>query len=265
MIHPAFRRIAIQGTILLRLLLVLIAVLCSQSVIAAAPSIETVIGLHLHSKNDALEDTFEKTFALAHEFCLSVVGRADPLPAGEKVHETYIDRYYVPGAVTTYIVNKSYFYQTNQSCKLVKNTEVKINIEVTGGFCYVNPQKKAASGKCKIPLTQLSQRLSRLRLPFNGVATGQTRMIAGQSCTVYEHDFKKILSRMCLAKKDLAGGFAAGVAGLPGAPLSEMIFNSNDPSKPTIAFEATEIEVDTPIPVNILLPQLFGNYRLMGG
>ena len=265
MIHSAIRRIAIQATILLPLLLVLIAVVCSQSVIAAAPSVETVIGLHVHSKDDALDEMFEKTFTPSREVCLSVMGRADPLPAGAKVHETFFDRYYVPGAVTTYIVNKFYFYQTNQSCKLVQNTEVKINIEVTGGFCYVNPQKMAASGKCKIALSQLSQRLSRLRLPFNGVATGQTRMIAGQACTVYEQDLQKILWRLCLAKKDLAGGFAAGVSGMPGAPLSEMLFNSNDPSKPTIALEAVKVEVDTPIPVNILLPQLFGNYQLKGG
>ena len=260
----AFRRIALEASILLQILLVIIGIFCSRSVIAAAPSVETVIGLHVRSKNDALEDTYEKTFAHAREVCLSVVGRAEPLPAGAKVQESFLDRYYVPGAVTTYIVDKSYFYQMNQSCKLVQKTEVKITIEVTGGFCYVNPQKRTASGKCKVPLAQLSQRLTRLKLPFNGIATGQTRMIAGQSCTVYEQVFQKFLSRWCIAKKDLAGGFAAGEAGMPGARLSEMMVN-NDPSKPAVGFEAIEVEVDTPIPVNILLPQLFGNYRLMGG
>ncbi len=261
----AFRRIAIEASTLLQILLVLIGILCNRSVMAAAPSVETVIGLHIHSKDDALDDTFEKTFALSREVCLSVVGRAEPLPAGAKVHEAFFDRYYVPGAVTTYIVHKTYYYQTNQACKLVRNTEEKITVEVTGGFCYVNPQKRAASGKCKIPLAQLSQRLSRPRLPFNGVATGQTRMIAGEACTVYEQNLQKMQWRWCFAKKDFAGGFAAGVAGMPGAPLSEMLFNGLDPSKPSIALEAIKIEDDTPIPVNILLPQLFGNYRLMGG
>ncbi len=263
--QSAFQRVAIEASTLLLTLHVLIGVLCGRPVMAAAPGADTVVGLHIQLKDTALSDVYEKVFADEIEICTFLKRSVEPLPAGAKVQETSFDRYYVPGAVTTYIVSKTYSYPINQSCKLVQRTEEKITIEVTGGFCNANPQKMVAVGKCKIPLAQLSQRLTRLRLPFAGVATGQTRVIAGEGCAVYEQDLQKILWRWCFAKKEFAGGLATGVSGAPGAPLSEKVFSGNDPSKPMVALEAIKIEDDTPIPVNILLPQLFGNYRLMGG
>ena len=224
----------------------------------------TVIGHHIRLEGYGLKHASQKIFELQVEQCAKQGYTVAPMPAGESHGFMSRDVYFVPGAVTTYEVIKGFQLEVDPPCKLTITKFENAVIDVPSGNCFIKFETRAASGNCKIAVSELSERKNRHRYLGQDRPTGEFKTIAGHKCSVYTGESPGFIGNVCYASKDTFDGLADGFRGARGPILSIESFTKNDRTTPVISLSAVKVESSIPIPVSILLPHLGDNFIIKG-
>lgn len=224
----------------------------------------TVIGHHLRLEGTRLVGETRKIFEEIVRQCAASGITVASIPIGEKLSFMSMDTYFVPGAVTQYIGTKSYAVLLKPPCQLAPTKTENAVVDSPGGNCFVDIELRAASGNCRTPIAQLSQKRIRHSYLTRSTPTGEVRTIAGHKCKIYEGEVGGFLTRVCYASGDLFDGLAYGLQGAHGPKLSEELYLKTDLNTPVTTLSAVKVESNIPIPVSVLLPQLGDNFIIKG-
>ncbi len=215
---------------------------------------------HVHLVGKALPGYHKKLLDLGVTFCAGRGIKVALPPPGTSLHETIDDNYYAPGGMSFYQERKVYII--DKDCRLARRETLIITTWTSLGACKTERETKQSTGYCDVDIASLSRLPDSKSVNRKIVPDGETRRIAGHSCTFFSNNVLAP-SRMCIARDGVFAKVLTWPSVSYGALLRMELRSASGSDTEIATNEATEIHTNVMIPITTFAPQLSGKYKVV--
>jgi hypothetical protein len=213
----------------------------------------------VHLVGKAIPDVHKKLMDFRIKQCADLGITVKPPPPSAPLHETIDDNYYAPGGESSYRQTKIYFIDAD--CRVARKETLKITTWTSLGVCNSDRETGRSTGNCKVDIASLSRPPDPGSIRKNIVLDGETRIIAGHSCTFLNNTYFGP-SRTCIAREGIFANVVTRATMSYGALLRMEFRISSGGENEIGTFEATDINTNVTIPITTFAPQLSGKYKV---